>query len=189
MAALGFNLDRFGIDLEALGRGESIFGSHGNNPSSQPSQSIETARPANSAGLFSPGKKWSDTSPNINQAHIFEGEINSRGKPTGFHSRPGGKDPHSARVVNIKDQPNRYGVYTANIEVRDGNQWKSKFSSFFPDKLSEDEVIGIILHAYNNSDNPDGTPWEGPSGDGYRVQGYTSGRGGINTAFPVFTRN
>ncbi len=33
---------------------------------------------------------WSRTSPPINLTHIFEGEINKRGKPVGYHARPGG---------------------------------------------------------------------------------------------------
>lgn len=189
LAALGLNLDRFGIDLEALSRGQSPFSSQ-SGPSTSSSQSAgdNSASVAQSSGHAN-GQKWSDTSPNINLLHIFEGEINRRGKPTGFHSRPNGQDPANARVTSVKDQPNRHGVYTANIEVRDGDQWKSKFSSFFPDDLSRDEVIDVILNAYNNSSNPNAQPWEGPSGAGYRVQGYTSNQGGINTAFPIFTRN
>ncbi|HEY4596429.1 MAG TPA: hypothetical protein VIJ02_08525, partial [Thermoanaerobaculia bacterium] len=48
-----------------------------------------------------PDEEWSRTSPPVNVTHIFEGEINKRGKPTGFHSRPGGKDPANARVARI----------------------------------------------------------------------------------------
>lgn len=189
LAALGLNLDRFGIDLDALSRGGSPFsGQSADNSSSNTSSTDNTASIGNASNHAS-GQKWSDTSPNINLLHVFEGEINRKGKPTGFHSRPGGQNPSNARVTSVKDQPNRYGVYTANIEVRDGNQWKSKFSSFFPDDLSRDEVIDVILHAYNNSNNKSSQPWEGPSGAGYRVQGYTTGQGGINTAFPIFTRN
>jgi len=188
LAALGLNLDRFGIDLEALGRGESPFTSQSADRSS-PSASNNSAS-TGSSGNHSSGQKWSDTSPNINLHHIFDGEINKRrNKATGYHSRPNGQDSANARVVRVQDGPNRYGVYTATIEVRDGNQWLSKFSTFFPDELSRDEVIDIILHAYSNSDNPNGAPWEGPSGQGYRVQGYTSGKGGINTAYPLYTRN
>lgn len=182
LAALGLNLDHLGIDLEALGRGESPFTSQSANNSSPNQESSGTS-------AYSSGQKWSDTSPNVNLLHVFEGEINRSGKPTGFHSRPGGQDPANARLVSVRDTPNRYGVYTATIEVKDGGQWKSKFSSFFPDDLSRDEVLSVILHAYNNSNNQKSQPWEGPSGKGYRVQGYTSNRGGINTAFPIYTRN
>ena len=134
--------------------------------------------------------QWSTTTdPNINLWHIFEGEINRKGKPTGFHSRPGGQDPSGAKVVTIRDKPNRHGVYTAQIAVRDGDQWKEKFSSFFPDSLSREEVLDAIVNAYSKSPNPNAQPFEGPSGLGFQIQGYTSGRGGINTAFPIFVRN
>ncbi len=189
LAALGLNLDRFGIDLDALSRGQSPFSSQGTanssgNSNSSNGQSASTGK----SSSHSSGQKWSDTSPNINLWHVFEGEINRSGSPTGYHSRPGGQDAPNARIVRIQDRPNRQGVYTATIEVRDGNQWKSKFSTFFPDSLSRDEVIDIILHAYKNSKNKNEAPWEGPSGAGYQIRGYTSGKGGINTAFPVYVK-
>lgn len=188
VAALGLNLERFGIDLDALSRGQSPFtNTSAGNSSSNADSGAAASRASGSS--HSSGQKWSDTSPNINLLHVFEGEINRSGKPTGYHSRPGGQDSANARVIRVQDGPNRHGVYTATIEVRDGNEWKSKFSSFFPDSLSKDEVIDVILHAYSSSSNKNAQPWEGPSGNGYQVQGYTSGQGGINTAFPVYTRN
>ncbi len=180
LLALGVNLDRFGIDLRALSSQDSGIAQTQNSTASDRQSS-----PALAADL----PHWSSTDPEINLWHVFYGEINRKGKPTGFHSRPGGNDPANARVVSVKDRPNRAGVYTANIEVRDGNRWKSKFSSFFPDNLSQQEVVDIIVHAYNNSKNPRKQPWSGPSGLGFQVQGYTSSRGGINTAFPVYQRN
>ena len=177
LLAFGVDLKQYGIDLEALTGSAQV----------QSSAPATTANPA-------PAKRsklahWSSTEPEINLWHVFAGEINRKGKPTGFHARPGGQDPANARVVSIKDRPNRLGVYTASVEVRDGGAWKSKFSSFFPDSLSQQEVIEVILHAYKNSRNPTRQPWTGPSGLGFQVQGYTSSRGGINTAFPVYVRN
>ena len=92
--------------------------------------------------------------------------------------------------MRVRDGPNRFGVYTADIEVydREDGRWESKFSSFFPDAMSRDEVVAAILNAYRQSANPRAQPFDGPSGLGFRIQGYTSGRGGINTAFPVYTR-
>lgn len=179
LVALGVNLDQFGIDLKALSRGAdtSISSSSGS------SGGASTNSGAHSAADYA---QWSDTDPNINLWHVFEGEINRSGKPVGYHSRPGGNDPGNARVVSVRDQPNRAGVYTATIEVRDGNVWKDKFSSFFPDAMSRDQVIEAILNAYSNSSDPNAQPFEGPSGLGFTIQGYTSNRGGINTAFPVF---
>ena len=183
LVLLGVNLDRIGIDLDALSRGESINQSSGSNQSLTKNQSQQTnnAHPTT--------KQWSSTNPEINLWHVFDGEINRKGKPTGYHSRPGGRDPANARVKSIRDQPNRAGVYTAVVDVRDGNQWKTKNSSFFPDSMSRDEVIDVVLHAYNNSSNPNKQPWSGPSGLGFTVQGYTTSRGGINTAYPIYQRN
>lgn len=220
LVALGINLDKFGIDLEALSgqnnsqsQTQSQNSNGGSNSSAESSgersgqlaeawrddpkpsaASQNTTQPKASSSTRSSSTPvklphWSNSKPEINLWHVFEGEINRKGKPTGFHSRPGGQDPADARVVSIKDRPNRQGVYTANIEVRDGGQWKSKFSSFFPDNLSQQEVEEVILNAYKNSSNPKKQPWSGPSGLGFQVQGYTTSRGGINTAFPVYKRN
>ncbi len=169
LLALGVNLEKFGIDLDALLGGET----------SQSAASSGTAQ-------YQSGSKWSKTSPEINLHHIFEGEINRKNNPVGYHSRPGGVDAEGARIVRIRDKPNKYGVYTATIAIRDGSQWKEKFSSFFPDAMSADEVIDAVLNAYNKSSNPKSQPWRGPSGHGFSIEGYTSNRGGINTAFPIY---
>jgi len=180
LVLFGVNLDRLGIDLDALSRGDTS--SLSGNQSNQSNQNQNNAKQAHAST-----EKWSSTNPEINLWHVFDGEINRSGKPTGYHSRPGGVDATNARLVSIKDQPNRAGVYTANIEVKDGDQWKSKFSSFFPDSMSQQEVIDAILHAFSKSNKQQ--KWEGPSGLGFTIQGYTTNKGGINTAFPVYRRN
>jgi len=173
LVLFGVNLDRLGIDLDALSRGGPSLSSGQNQKSATPSHSNT--------------KQWSSTSPEINLWHIFDGEINRSNKPTGYHSRPGGIDTANARLVSVRDKPNRAGVYTANIEVRDGDQWKAKFSSFFPDSMSQQDVIDAILHAYSKSNKQQ--KWEGPSGLGFNIQGYENNRGNINTAFPVYRRD
>jgi len=175
LVALGVNLDRFGIDLERIA---------GTGFDSAPTRQEQP--PAD--GERHAGAQWSDTDPNINLWHVFEGEINRSGKPVGYHARPGGQDPAGARVSRVRDQPNRAGVYTADIEILDGDTWRRKFSSFFPDALSREEVLRAILNAHADSPDPDAQPFSGPSGLGFTIQGYTSGRGGINTAYPVYTR-
>ena len=188
LIALGVNLDQFGIDLKALSRGSDISLTGSNNSSASSSAGSESISTANEHPE-SDYPKWSTTDPNINLWHVFEGEINRSGKPVGFHSRPGGTDPANARVTSIRDNPNKAGVYTATIEIRDGDQWKSKFSSFFPDSMEREDVIDAVLNAYAKSSDQNAQPFEGPSGKGFTIQGYTSGRGGINTAFPVFVRS
>jgi len=191
LVGLGVNLDNLGIDLEALSRGGSVNEQKQSKNDQTASLSGASGSEQNSGSKRShPNtKQWSSTNPEINLWHVFEGEINRRGKPTGYHSRPGGQDASNARIVSVKDKPNGVGVYTANIEVRDGNQWKGKFSSFFPDDLSQEQVIDAVLNAYNNSKDKNKQPWEGPSGLGFTIQGYTTNRGGINTAFPIYRRN
>lgn len=176
LLALGVNLEKFGIDLEALAGGDV-------------SSNTQTNTSSTNTASYKSGSKWSNTSPEINLHHIFEGEINRRGKPVGYHSRPGGVDADGAKIVNLRDRPNSAGVYTATIAIRDGNQWKEKFSSFFPDSMSSDDVIDAVLNAYNKSSNKKKQPWQGPSGHGFTIQGYTTQRGGINTAFPVYRGN
>lgn len=195
LIAAGVSLDQYGIDLRSLANGGSATSSQ-NRSSDADSGSGSTLVDSNSneagrtdAPAHPDYAQWSTTTPNINLWHVFEGEINRSGKPVGFHSRPGGQDPVNARVTSVRDEPNRLGVYTARIAVRAGDHWKDKNSSFFPDDLSREEVLEVILNAYDESDNPDAQPFEGPSGLGFRIQGYTSGRGGINTAYPIFVRN
>lgn len=129
--------------------------------------------------------------PEINATHIFEGEINRSGKPVGFHSRPFGTDPQNARVEKVLGKPNRKGVYTARVEILDPqtNQWKEKFSSFFPDKMDEVKVRNAIGHAYVNRHANKKQPWQGPSGHGFEVQGYVDQKGRINTAYPIYKKN
>lgn len=204
LLAFGINLERFGIDLESLlGGNTNVSVNQGandsgklnldqfksdksNSKSSQPTSSSSTS--SNAKG-YAHGPQWSKTTPAVNLWHVFEGEINRKGKPVGFHSRPGGQDPENARIKSVKDGPNSRGVYTANIEIRDGQQWRGKFSSFFPDSLSQEQVIEAVLHAYNNSADKKRQPWQGPSGLGFDVQGYTLSRGDINTAFPIYRKN
>ena len=183
LIALGVNLEQFGIDLDSLTGGGS------NTSQSDRSNNSGTQSGNNTGAHAGHGKQWSNTQPEINLWHIFDGEINRKGKPVGFHSRPNGQNPANARIQSIRSKPNSKGVYTANIEIRDGNQWKSKFSSFFPDNMSREQVVDAVMHAYKNSKNPKKQPWSGPSGQGFQIQGYTTSRGGINTAFPIYTNN
>lgn len=133
---------------------------------------------------------WTDTNPPINAIHIFHGEINRAGKPTGFHARPLGTNPEAARVVRIRQAPNRAGVYTAQVEIQDPRtgRWHEKFSTFFPDRLSRAEIVAAILHAYREREPDRDEPWRGPSGLGFPIQGYTLRDGRINTAYPVYIR-
>lgn len=133
--------------------------------------------------------EWSETDPAINLAHVFEGEINRRGKPVGFHSRPGGTDPAGARVARRISGPNDLGVYIAEVEIRNAaGRWLRKTSTFYPDNMSRDEVVAAILHAWEERRDLGGDKFQGPSGEGFTIEGYTLDDGRINTAYPIYKR-
>lgn len=134
-------------------------------------------------------EEWSDTDPAINLEHVFEGQINRRGKPVGFHSRPGGRNPDGARWVRRVSGPNSTGVYIAEVEIRSGSgRWLRKTSTFYPDSLSREEVVAAILHAWNDRRDLGGGKFQGDSGEGFTIEGYTLDDGGINTAYPIYKR-
>jgi hypothetical protein len=127
---------------------------------------------------------WSDTRPAINLTHIFAGEINRRGRATGFHSRPNGVDPKGSGVARVVDRPNRLGVYTAVIWI--GRRNRTKFSSLYPDRLSRKQVITAILAAFRHGQRR-GERFRGPSGLGFTIEGYFQ-NGRIATAYPIYSR-
>jgi hypothetical protein len=145
-------------------------------------RSRRSGRPAD-AGMR---EEWSRTSPPVNMTHLFEGEINRRGKPVGFHSRPGGQDPENARVTRIVERPNRAGVYTAEVEIRSNSGWLAKRSTLYPDRMDRAAVIRAVLNAFHDRTG-NGEKFRGPSGQGFTIEGYFQG-GRINTAYPIYTR-
>ena len=144
-----------------------------------------------SLSAFAEKSVWTETQPAINLTHIFKGEINRRGKPTGLHAKFNGQLAKGAKILKVKGRPNQAGVYTAEVAVQDAGsgQWKSKFSSIFPDKLQAKDVLQAILHAYKHRHSGSDAPWRGPSGLGFPIEGYLSRRGGINTAYPIYIRD
>src|SRR5215218_2419839 len=90
----------------------------GRNQTSRP---VPQQAPVSIPSNPSTDEEWSDTEPAINLEHVFEGQVNRHGKPIGFHSRPGGRDPAEARVVRRVSGPNALGVYIAEVEIRNGS--------------------------------------------------------------------
>lgn len=136
-------------------------------------------------------KIWSETQPALNLTHIFQGEINRKGKPTGLHAKFDGKLAEGAKIKKVRGKPNKVGVYTAIVAIKDprNGEWKEKFSSMFPDDMTPKEVVKAILHAYKNREKGKDKPWRGPSGHGFPIEGYTFRDGRINTAFPIYIRD
>ncbi|MEM1426855.1 MAG: EndoU domain-containing protein [Cyanobacteria bacterium P01_H01_bin.130] len=145
---------------------------------------------------------WSrfGSGPQVNQAHVFCGEF-SNGRPKGFHSRPGGRNPGTIASLQVTQSPNRQGVYGIRWS-HTGNPQRAKFSTMFPDRCSTGQVLNSVRYAAGNRYQcPSGAPswaWCGPSApasggdycrgtDGARftVAGAFTRRNDINTAFPL----
>ncbi len=134
------------------------------------------------------GSRWTATDPPINFAHIETGEINRRGEAVGYHHRPNGIDPPRARVLRVTQSPDANGVYRARVALRDPatGEWidKRASSTFFPDSMSDDEVIKAVLNAFHDGRRQRGGAFVGSSGHGFMIQGwYQSGR--IVAAYPL----
>ena len=141
-------------------------------------------------GLEAPGHaaKWTTSDPPINLAHIDQGEINRHGEAVGYHHRSNGVDPPGARVEWIVQPPDGSGVYRARVAVRDPmtGVWidKKAPSTFFPDAMSDDEVIKAVLAAFQAGRKRSDGQFIGASGRGFAIEGwYQNGR--INAAYPL----
>lgn len=134
--------------------------------------------------------RWSATTPPLNLTHIFQGEINRKGKATGFHYESRNPSAFSPRVKELLSAPNKYGVYTAIVEIFDPEtaQWKRKFSSLFPKTLSKASVIKAIINVVQLSPTQKAGRWRGPSSYGFQIEGYRQQDGRIVTAYPIYEK-
>ena len=134
--------------------------------------------------------QWSTTSPPINLTHIFEGEINRKGKATGFHHESQKPSAFSPRIKELLSAPNKYGAYTAIVEIFDPGtaQWKTKFSSLFPKTLSKASVIKAIVNVVQQSPSQKAGRWRGLSAYGFQIEGYRLKDGRIVTAYPIYEK-
>jgi hypothetical protein len=132
--------------------------------------------------------KWTATDPPINLVHIDFGEINRHGDAVGYHHRPNGQDPSGARVLQLVQPPDTNGVYRARVAIRDPatGAWVAKKapSTFFPDAMTDAEVVDAVLAAFHNGQIRNDSQFAGPSGRGFAIEGwYQNGR--IAAAYPL----
>ncbi len=143
---------------------------------------------AQSAIALTLAGKWTSTDPPIDLAHIDYGEINRHGEAVGYHHRPNGIDPPGARVRQMVQPPDASGVYRARVSLRDPatGGWidKKAPSTFFPDAMSDNEVIDAVLMAFHGGAKRRDGQFVGGSGRGFTIEGWhQSGR--INSAYPL----
>lgn len=164
---------------------------------------IFAAPPAEAQINCSGISRWSGTSPQINQPHIFCGEWDSRrNRAKGFHSRPSGVSPNTVASFQISQAANSQGVYGGNWSYA-GRGGQTKFSTMFPDRCTQQQVINSISYAASSRRScPSSAPnwaWCGSSAPSANAAEYCNGDDGsiltvagaflndgrINTAFPL----
>ena len=155
---------------------------------------VGACEPAAAPDCRDPGFHWSDHRPAINMRHVFCGEIR-KDKPKGFHST---KLRDSSDVVTGVRGISRSasGIYTGTVVFADD---QTKFSTFFPDACTVDEVLASIHHASTHigGDHPawgqlgpsapaDNADWFclDHSGRAFPIRMGLFDDGRVNTAFP-----
>ena len=138
---------------------------------------------------------WVDTlglapcQTSINLKHIFHGETNRRGRPTGFHHQ--GSIGHADKAVVVHSAtPNTHGVYSARVGVLNpaSGVFQTKFSTMFPDSWSRTKVLNEIRSAHQDAvtkGTVNGNKFKGTSCSGVEIEGYLDSTGNINTAYPI----
>ena len=118
--------------------------------------------------------------------HIFEGDIR-RGQAGGYHYDM--VEGTSGSIIEGTKSPtlNDAGVYEAKVEVngipKTGN---GGYSTFFPDRMSPQEVVDTINEAYSNKVLSNGNEYIGKSSNGLKIGMYIrKSDGKIISAFPM----
>src|SRR5207245_5990607 len=101
---------------------------------------------------------------------------NRHGEAVGYHHRPNGVDPPGARVQQIVQPPDASGVYRARVALRDSatGGWidKKAPSTFFPDAMSDHEVVDAVLGAFRDGRRRGDGQFVGGSGRGFAIEGW-----------------
>ncbi|MGG2016112.1 EndoU domain-containing protein [Bacillus sp. S10(2024)] len=98
--------------------------------------------------------------------HLFHGNFNRYREPGGYHHESmmgGGKIK-----PGTESTPNRFGVYTAEIEV--SGVPKSSPSTFFPKHWDRTQVLEAIHEAYNNKRRINGNLYSGRTSAGMEIR-------------------
>jgi len=118
--------------------------------------------------------------------HIFEGQVNARGKAVGYHYE--GIEGTSGNVIpGMESSVNNIGIYKAKVEVNGiPKTANGGFSSFYPKSMSPQEVIGSINEAYRNRVYIRGNTYSGLTSSGMEIEMFLDKNGKIISAYPVY---
>ena len=119
--------------------------------------------------------------------HIFEGQVNARGKAVGYHYE--GIEGTSGNVIpGTESSVNNIGVYKAQVEVNGiPKTANGGFSTFYSKNLSPQQVIDAINEAYSNCELKLGTrnTYQGVANNGMKIDMFLDQSGKIISALIV----
>ncbi|NYE59925.1 hypothetical protein FHW58_001077 [Duganella sp. 1224] len=145
-----------------------------------------------------PIAQWTGGVPNINQLHIFCGEIAGNGDPKGYHSKVY-LPPTNVVAFTGPAAPVANGIYTSQVYF---NNLTDKFSTFFPDSCNQAQILASVRYAFANPialpgagtvgwgvgpsapAAPGGLYCRGTNGNPFNIRLGILANGNINTAFP-----
>ena len=111
--------------------------------------------------------------------HIFHGNINGRGRPSGYHH----ENINSEATLSNISKPDKFGVYEAIIELNG----KQKFSTFFPKEWNRVQVLNAVKEAHSSL-KINGSGWHiGTTKEGMEIKMWINDKGMIDTAFPIYS--
>jgi filamentous hemagglutinin len=110
--------------------------------------------------------------------HVLEGEINSKGKATGYHAELAA-DGASRIKPGAEVKYNDNGTYEAPVQIWDESKrtWIDKpgqGSTFFPPSWSQARIDYEASEAFKSKQMLDATKWRGTSPSGVVIEGFTT---------------
>lgn len=118
--------------------------------------------------------------------HIFLGQVNRKGNASGYHY-DGIENSPGYILEGTKTEPDANDVYTGQVEVdgvaKSGNKG---YSTFYPEKLSPQEVVDAINEAYENKEHVRSNTYRGDTSYGFVVEMYLTDDDKIISAFPIY---
>lgn len=118
--------------------------------------------------------------------HIFEGQVNARGKAVGYHYE-GIEGTFGNVIPGTESSTNNFGIYKAKVEVNGiPKTANGGFSSFYSKSMSPQEVIGSINEAYRNRVYIRGNTYSGLTSSGMEIEMFLDKNGKIISAYPVY---
>ncbi|MHC1748053.1 MAG: EndoU domain-containing protein [Cellulosilyticaceae bacterium] len=112
--------------------------------------------------------------------HIFHGNINGKGLPSGYHKS---NIMSKATILDVSS-PDKFSVYRATIEING----KTKFSTFFPESWNRVDVTNAIKEAHEGIKFNKAGWYTGNNSSGMQIKMWLNDRGLVDTAFPIYSK-